>query len=282
MKTHPISISKLILPIALVVLGAASCATGPEGEPEGNGAALSSRGPGRGPGAFADQRVAELTAELGLSDEQAAQVRTIIEESAPDRERIHEGIAALLTPEQRERFAQRPVERRLQGLTERLGLDERQVPQVRAILQDAFAQMEQQRAQAPVGEGHHDAMAALHQQAREKIAALLTPEQRATFDEMPGGGPMFGPRGGGHHGRGGMGTRGQGGEGGGPGACGGGEGCPGACGGGGGGGGCPCGGGGEGCPGACGGGGGGGEGCPGACGGGEGCPGACGGMAAGN
>lgn len=278
MKTNHTTPIRILILALVVAGGAVSCTTALEGDPGGNGSALSADGrggPGRGrggqgPAAFGEQRLAELTDDLGLSEEQVAQIRTIFEESMPDkraaraggdpsahfemRARIHERIAAVLTPEQRERFAKQPVERRLQNLTERLALDERQVEQVRAILQDAQTRMEQLHAGAADGTDRAEAFAAMHQQVRDRIAAVLTDTQRATFEDMPGA-PGFG----GPHGRGGPGHHGRG-FGGGPGACGGGEGCPGACGG-------DCGGG-EGCPGACGGDcGGGGEGCPGACGG---------------
>jgi len=246
MKTnlHP---TKLIVPtILLAALAGASCAGGPDAEPQSGETALAADGPrgefgpgprGFGPGQFADRRVAELTEALDLSDEQAAQIREIFATQAPGRRgargdseahqqaraEMHERIGAVLTPEQRAKLEQLPVEHRLQRMTERLALNEQQVAQVRAILVETHAQAQELRAQGPATPEAREAHRALREQTHERIGAILTPEQRATFDQFPAE-PGFGRRGGrGGHGRGG--PHGFGGPGG-PGGMGG-PGCPG-------------------------------------------------------
>lgn len=80
------------------------------------------------------------------------------------------------------------VEQRLQHMTERLGLDENQQVLVRQALEQARSEREALRASASPGERRsperREAHRALMQRTMERIDAVLTPEQRATVEQM--------------------------------------------------------------------------------------------------
>lgn len=80
------------------------------------------------------------------------------------------------------------IEHRMQRLTERLGLDTNQQALVRQAFEQARAEHEALRAGAE-GEARRsperrEAHRALMQRTMERIDAVLTPEQRATFEQM--------------------------------------------------------------------------------------------------
>ncbi len=97
-------------------------------------------------------------------------------------------------PPPRERGPGGPKER-LQKMAEHLGLTAEQKEKVGAILKE---QMEQGRAiredESLTREQRREKMQAFGKATREKIRAMLTPEQQAKFDAMPKRGPG-GPRG---------------------------------------------------------------------------------------
>jgi Spy/CpxP family protein refolding chaperone len=80
----------------------------------------------------------------------------------------------------------RDIEGRVQHLTERLSLDANQSRLVREIFEEARAEHEALRARARTEEGpsRHQEHRALMRRTMERIDALLTPEQRETFEEM--------------------------------------------------------------------------------------------------
>lgn len=164
------------------------------------------------PPARAAERLQELRQELGLDARQVAAIRGILEQAAAERRsaRGHEGtrgnireqIADVLTPAQRARFQLLKGERRLQHLTERLGLDARQVATIRGILQQTATQAEAVHAMPRGTPERREAGRALREQLRTRIAQILTPEQRATFVQLREERGEHGRRHGRGHGRG--------------------------------------------------------------------------------
>lgn len=127
------------------------------------------------PGANAgcpDRRLALITERLNLTPEQETQVKTIMAEARTAALRMQgdtrKRIDAVLTAAQRaEQQAQRQqrMGQRAERLAQRLNLTAEQTTQVRAILEE------------PGGQPGFDRWA-----ARERIAAVLTPEQRQQLD----------------------------------------------------------------------------------------------------
>jgi Spy/CpxP family protein refolding chaperone len=131
--------------------------------------------PGDG-SAFTDQRLERMTERLGLSAEQQAQVRTILDEqrAARDlqRQETHQRIDAVLTEAQRaqrDQFIQARLDRRLDRMVERLDLTPDQTDQIRAIMQERLGDPQVTRGEM-----------------RDRIAGVLTAEQRAQFQAMAG------------------------------------------------------------------------------------------------
>ena len=162
----------------------------------------------RGRRARHHRRGPRMAAELNLSDAQRAQLREAREAARPrmeaaresgDREamralhrEMREQFRAVLTPEQRERaqalraeHAQRRVPRRVEGMTERLSLTERQQQQVRGILQGAAQQRRALREQARLdGTRPREAMQALRERTHQQVQSVLTAEQQARAAEL--------------------------------------------------------------------------------------------------
>lgn len=82
-------------------------------------------------------------------------------------------------------------ERRLARLTERLNLTAEQQAQLRPIFAAQAEEMKKIDATPLTADQRREKMRALHKEDRTKIAAILTPEQRAKFAE----GHPKGPRG---------------------------------------------------------------------------------------
>ncbi len=78
------------------------------------------------------------------------------------------------------------VEGRVQHLTERLSLDANQARLVREIFEEERTEHEalRERARTEEGPSRRQAHRALMQRTMERIDAVLTPAQRATFEEM--------------------------------------------------------------------------------------------------
>jgi Spy/CpxP family protein refolding chaperone len=136
-------------------------------------------------GGFVDAHLARMTEQLSLSDSQQAEIRAILDEQHQqcDRERqaMRERIDAVLTPEQialRDQALAQRMERRLDRMAERLDLSAAQRDEMSALLQEKRANPQITRSEM-----------------RERIAAILTDEQRAQLRDGRRGGPGHpGPR----------------------------------------------------------------------------------------
>jgi protein CpxP len=126
-----------------------------------------------------------MTEELKLTPEQQAQVRTLIEEQQAAVDRLRQDtrkrIDALLTDNQRaerDSTMDRRMERRLDRMADRLDLTADQTAQIRTIFKERRDDPDLTRTEV------HD-----------RIAAVLTEEQRDKFKEMNErrGGPRGGP-----------------------------------------------------------------------------------------
>ncbi|WP_295388811.1 Spy/CpxP family protein refolding chaperone [uncultured Thiodictyon sp.] len=152
-------------------------------------------GPHGDNGGRPDKHLAQLTERLNLTPEQQAQIKTIIEEEHAAAQRLRadsrKRIDAVLTDAQRAEQAARMdkrMARHLERLTKRLNLTPEQTAQVRAILVERQTNPDLDRAAV-----------------KQRIAAVLTPEQREQLQSMrsrdqqhgrPGGDPKRdGPRG---------------------------------------------------------------------------------------
>lgn len=77
------------------------------------------------------------------------------------------------------------VQDQLDEFTHRLKLTDEQKPQVKAILEDAHAQMKQLRdSSAGSSEDTKAKMHGIHDKAHARIRAILTDEQKPKFDKM--------------------------------------------------------------------------------------------------
>jgi Spy/CpxP family protein refolding chaperone len=172
-------------------------------------------------GEGAERHMARLQEELGLTDEQAAELRAIFEEqhakfqalreSAPeDREarreefrelrgETHERVSALLTEEQKQRLEElhqshgrfhgarggHDPEQHLARLQEKLDLTDAQVVEIRAIFKEQRAKFQALHESAPEDrEGRHEAFSELHAEIHERVSAVLTEEQRQRLEEL--------------------------------------------------------------------------------------------------
>lgn len=168
-----------------------------------------------------------MAAELELTDAQREQIREIFQEARGQRgerargerargergamrRQIHERIQAVLTPEQRQRAqelraerGQQRLDRRIERMTERLALTERQQQQVRSIMQNAHMQgriLREQGADDPASA--REATRGLRERTQAAIRSVLNAEQQSQLDEMRarrgerrGHGRGHGPRG---------------------------------------------------------------------------------------
>lgn len=137
---------------------------------------------GRAPEAFASQRIERMTERLDLTADQQGEIRAILDEQQAESEQRAETRArvdAVLTPEQLARIDEQRdarVERHLDRLAGRLVLSTEQVAQVRTIMQ---------------AKGNEPEVAP--NEVREQIKAVLTEEQRSTFESMGAGAKRGGP-----------------------------------------------------------------------------------------
>jgi periplasmic protein CpxP/Spy len=121
-----------------------------------------------------DRRLERMTQELKLTADQQTQIRALIDEQHTAIERLRQEtrkrIDALLTDAQRterDRLVERRLDRRVDRLAERLDLTDEQSDKIRAILKEG-----------------HDNPEANRGELRERVAAVLTPEQRKEFETM--------------------------------------------------------------------------------------------------
>ena len=158
-------------------------------------------------GLTSDQR-AKIEKIRSETREKAQRIRTSSAAPAERREKLaalmretREKIAAVLTPEQRQRFqamAARAAGRipTLEQLAERLSLTEQQKAKVRPIVERYTAEVRRLRQQTPAGPERERKIEALMQEFREKVQAILTPEQRRRFGQMMArGAGLLGPLG---------------------------------------------------------------------------------------
>lgn len=180
LKNGVLIIAAAALLLVSVSAGAQTGATCPLGP--GDGPGMRGHGPDRrGP-------LGPLGEELGLTDEQKAEIRTIMAEEMPAaRERIEERVAGVLTAEQQSMLEELKAEHpergrtgkgrgmrgpggpggpgaRLDRMAEALELSDDQQTAIREILADARSE---KRADV-----------------REKINSVLTPEQQEKMDEL--------------------------------------------------------------------------------------------------
>jgi len=143
--------------------------------------------------------VQELSDKLNLTDTQKAAIEQIVANEANEIQKIQENskkqINAVLTPEQQKEFAEMKGDarqrmmreragNRLEMLTEKLNLTEAQTAaikpifaaeanDIKAVWQDNSLSKEQKQSK----------IADIRKSSREKINAILTPEQQAKFAE---------------------------------------------------------------------------------------------------
>ena len=148
-----------------------------------------------------ENHMARMQQALGLTDEQAAQIKSLREAQRTamqtSRESNRQQIEALLTPEQKEKFStmkqrghkrggsermQKRMDKRMTRMQEKLGLSDEQVAQIKSLR-----------------EAQHTASQAARDSHRQQIEALLTPEQKEKFNAMK---QKRGKRGGHKHHRG--------------------------------------------------------------------------------
>lgn len=153
-----------------------------------------------------EQKIERMTADLGLSDVQAQQIRQIFADSQAERKALRESdktteigealsilhahkharIDAVLTPAQRERAATLRIERReawidqrVASMTDRLSLRAEQVPQIREIL----VEESQQHEALGRGPDHREAHLAVREGAQAKVDVILDADQRAKAEQ---------------------------------------------------------------------------------------------------
>jgi len=147
----------------------------------GTGAAWSGH-PGA-PGERSEANFDRMAEALKLTPEQQTQVRTILQEQRTEIDRLRaqtrQRIDAILTDAQRAQRAsrmQQGLDQRLERMTQRLKLSADQSTRIRAIFMERQSNPDLTR-----------------EDVKERVAAVLTPEQRKQFDskgprgERPGG-----------------------------------------------------------------------------------------------
>jgi Spy/CpxP family protein refolding chaperone len=118
-----------------------------------------------------ERRFEKMQAELGLSADQATQIKAIMESSKDEMKALHEQMKATLTPEQqaqmkawreqRKQGGERPSREAMKERFEQLGLTDQQREQMRSVREQIKAKRESVRSQ---------------------IHAVLTPEQQAKME----------------------------------------------------------------------------------------------------
>lgn len=168
------------------------------------------------------QRIAN---ELGLTEQQKAQIKGIFEahrakvqalkqsNATPEAKRtqrmelmkeMHAQIEGVLTPEQREKAAQirQQHKGKMKGFAkclQQLNLTEDQKKQIVSIRQAARQQMQAVRADAKLNDqAKREKIMAIRKDTHEKVMSVLTPEQREKLQSCPRLGDGKGMRG---HGR---------------------------------------------------------------------------------
>lgn len=133
-----------------------------------------------GPGGHGDgarhgqhgKRFEKMQAELGLSAEQAAQIKTIMESNKEEMKRLHEQMRGVFTPEQQAQMkAWR--EQRKQG--------DKQRPS-REGMKEKFEQLGLTDSQREQLKSYREQIKAKRDSIKSQIAAVLTPEQQAKME----------------------------------------------------------------------------------------------------
>lgn len=142
------------------------------------GATAGIAGPRMAHGGDVDARVAGMAERLQLSDDQQQQLRSVFDAQQAERERLRADtrrqIDDLLTDEQRalrDQAMETRMERRLERMSARLGLDDAQQAEIRTLMQARLADPTLTR-----------------EEMRERIGMVLTQEQQARLSERRGGG----------------------------------------------------------------------------------------------
>ena len=160
------------------------------------------------------ERLEKMAERLQLNSEQRSKIKTILEKSGPeiremmskgrqnaseaDRTKIREllkaqseEVAAILTPEQREKFRQTrnatlSSEDRLQRMTTALSLTTEQQAKVKAIMDTRGTKLRELMAKGRdnASEADKEQFKELMKQQFEEISAVLTPEQKSKFKEI--------------------------------------------------------------------------------------------------
>jgi Spy/CpxP family protein refolding chaperone len=130
-------------------------------------------GGGLDPAQRVETRIERMTDQLGLTEAQQAEIRKILEAQRAQRDlqrqALRDQIDAVLTDEQKARrdaAMQTRLDRRLERMTERLDLTDEQVASIKAIF-------DEQRTNPDLNPSD----------ARERISAILTDEQRAVIND---------------------------------------------------------------------------------------------------
>lgn len=85
-------------------------------------------------------------------------------------------------------------EQMIENLKRELALTQEQEQQVRAIFREMGQKMRQMRESGAGQESFREEMAKMRRAAEDRIAAILTPDQKAKYDEMRGTASNDGPR----------------------------------------------------------------------------------------
>lgn len=163
------------------------------------------------------ERLEKMAEHLQLSPEQKSKIKAVMDKSGPEirdimakgrqnaseteRAKVRdllktqsEDIAAILTPEQREKFKQTreqrttqpSAEERLQRMTSTLSLSSEQQSKVKAIMETHAPKLRELMAKGRdnATETDRERFKELMKQQFEEIGAILTPEQKSKFREI--------------------------------------------------------------------------------------------------
>ncbi len=154
----------------------------------------------KGPDAFLSPRfVQELSEKLNLTDTQRAAIEQITANEVKEIQKIRENskkqIDAILTPEQQEKLAEmrgnmreklrERARNRTKMLAEKLNLTEEQTAAIKPIMAAEANDIKAAwRDNSLSQEQKQSKIAEIRKSAKEKINAILTPEQQAKFAEL--------------------------------------------------------------------------------------------------
>jgi Spy/CpxP family protein refolding chaperone len=137
------------------------------------GPVLAERGQGHGKRGFNPDRMMEkMSAELGLSAQQQAQIKAIFESHKPQFEQLREQMKSTFTEEQR--TAMKEMRKNRKGAGERPSKEDRQA---------RFAELGVSEGQIQQMKALRGQMKAERQSIKNEISAVLTPEQQSKVEE---------------------------------------------------------------------------------------------------